>query len=257
LAVDPQNPNILYAQVAPYPNGPALFKSVDGGKSWSSFPTPAPGLYFAIDPQNSDTIYAGGPGVLKSTNGGMSWSTVMDGVIAGYWAPVKALLIDPQNPATVYAGTSQGLYRSTDGGISWSTVGANMPRRLSISGLAIDPQDSSKIYAATSGGGVFATFASPVLTLDRAVYCVGDSWKLNVSNAAPALTVRLIETSNGQAWEVFQWQMTDVDGDNEQVGTLSQDTQGNHTLRVEAGGMTSNAVSFVVSNCAPGARGGF
>ena len=216
LAVDPQSPNILYAQSSSFTA--ALYKSTDGGETWSSIQTPGVAWNFTVDPQNSGTVYVGGPsGGFKTTDGGITWSPIP-------LSRINAFLIDPQNTITVYAGTSHGLYRSRDGGATWNEVIAGLPMALNISSLAIDLKNSSKIYAATMGGGVFATFTSPALTLDRAVYCVGDSWILKVSKAAPTATIRLIGTSNGHAWELIQWQMTDVNGGYQEGGTLSQDT---------------------------------
>ena len=119
---------------------------------------------FAIDPQNSSTVYAGGySGVFKSTNGGMTWGLANNGFVDHPFYPlftVHDLLVDPQNPSIVYAGTSHGLYKSMDGATTWNSVEAGMPPRLFVSSLAFDSQNPSKIYAATLGGGVFATFDS-------------------------------------------------------------------------------------------------
>jgi photosystem II stability/assembly factor-like uncharacterized protein len=247
LALDPQSPNILYAQTNSFRStGPALFKSIDGGNTWSNVQTPSDiGGYwsFAVDPQNAGTMYAGAPtGMVKTTDGGASWRLILS-------LPVHVVVIDPQNPTTVYAGSSEGLYRSTDGGDNWSAVRNGQPASLYVSTLVIDPQTPGKIYAGTLSGGVFATFASPVLTLDRASYCIGDSWILRVSNAAPNAAIRLSGTSNRQTWEVVPWQMTDGSGTHEERGTMTQDNQGSHTLRVDVDGLISNTLSFSVQNC--------
>jgi len=254
LAIAPQNPNILYAQLQPYKIGPALFKSSDGGNTWNRIASPRSAWHVAVDPKNSNVVYAGGQELSKSSDGGMSWNPINEGILNDppyLYKSVTALVIDHQNPAIVYAGTSQGLYRSTNAGASWSLVGSGMPHRMFVSGLAIDSQNSGKVYVATSGGGVFSTFASPVLTLDRALYCVGDSWRVKVTNAAPGSTVHLSGNSNGQNWDVLNWHLADINGDYEEGGTMSPDTLGNHTLRVSVDGLNSNMVSFRVSNCQP------
>ena len=85
LAIDPQNPETIYAGIVVYPlflqgSTPGLFKSTDGGASWSAASSglttdvvDVDGTHFvanlsvsslAIDPQDPNTVYAGGPGGL-------------------------------------------------------------------------------------------------------------------------------------------------------------------------------------------------
>src|SRR5437016_8787981 len=107
LAIDPVTPATLYAGT--YRGG--VFKSTDGGESWSAVNTGLPDLNvfsLAIDPQTPTTLYVGieRAGVFKSTNGGGSWSAVNTGLDPTI--QVSALAIDPQTPATLYAGTNNG-----------------------------------------------------------------------------------------------------------------------------------------------------
>jgi hypothetical protein len=104
LAIDPQNPTTVYAGTS---NGGGVFKSSNGGASWSAVNT---GLTawrvqaLAIDPQSPTTVYvANDDGVFKSINGGASWSAT--GLTNPY---IYSIAIDPQSPATVYAGTFNG-----------------------------------------------------------------------------------------------------------------------------------------------------
>jgi len=92
---------------------------------------------------------------------------------------------------------------------------------------------------------------TPVLTLDSTKYCIGASWNLKVSNATPSAPIRLLGTTNGESWEIAQWQKTDANGSFSLEGTFAQGTAGSYTLSVEIGGVTSNAVSLVVSQCMP------
>src|SRR5262249_37419301 len=92
LAVDPRRPGTLYAGTY----GAGVFKSIDGGGTWS-----ATGLTnakvgdaivvaFAIDPTTSTTLYArtARGGAFKSTDGGRTWDAVLPGVA------VRALAFD-------------------------------------------------------------------------------------------------------------------------------------------------------------------
>jgi hypothetical protein len=88
-----------------------------------------------------------------------------------------------------------------------------------------------------------------VLTLDSTHYCIGDSWSLKLSNGLPNTPLRLSGVSNGQAWEIPDWRTTNSSGGFTVEGTFADGTEGRHTLSVEIGGMFSNSISFVVSNC--------
>src|SRR5206468_2868837 len=163
LAIDPQSPATLYVAVQGDRVYSDLYKSTDGGSTWSAVNAGLPATSvetIAIDPQTPTTLYAGTSsyGVFKSTDGGGRWTAANTGLPATY----GALAIDPQTPTTLYAGTSsQGLFKSTDGGVSWAAANTGMPQREGSSSyrevlsVAIDPQTPSTLYAGTSGGGVF------------------------------------------------------------------------------------------------------
>jgi photosystem II stability/assembly factor-like uncharacterized protein len=107
-------------------------------------------LCLAIDPNDTDTIYAGtyGGGIFKTTDGGENWSEVNVGITNRY---INALAIDPKNSKTVYAGTGgAGVFKSTDGGETWSLLSA----RLSggIWSIAIDPTETNRLHVAAQGG---------------------------------------------------------------------------------------------------------
>ncbi len=154
LAIDPQTPSTLYAGSGPEPGtGKGVFKSTDGGASWSALSRPRQGGVFtlAIDPATPSTLYAATEfgGVLKSTDGGASWSAAKSGLGD---VSISALAIDPATPTTVLAGTSgDGLFKSTDGGASWSPANTGLTNPF-IETLAMNP---TTLYAGTYGS-VFA-----------------------------------------------------------------------------------------------------
>ena len=116
LAIDPTNPNIIYAGT----NG-GVFKSTDWGGNWSAINSGLTNTHvwaLAIDPSNPSIIYAGTTGgVYKSADGGGHWSA------SSLTYYVYSLAIDPSNPSIIYAGTSSGVFKSTDGGGHWSNCG--------------------------------------------------------------------------------------------------------------------------------------
>src|SRR5262249_43270468 len=91
--------------------------------------------------------------------------------------------------------------------------------------------------------------SQPVLSMDFAQYCVGDSWKLKLSNGVPNTFSRLSGISNGQSWEITNWRKTEADGSFTEAGTFAAEAVGSHSLQLSAGETLSNTVSFVVSKC--------
>src|SRR2546425_3447427 len=91
LAVDPQTPTTVYVGT----NGDNLFRSTDGGSSWSSV-GPVSTQTVAFDLQSPTTVYAGTDYALfKSIDGGASFIRTGLTVFGGY--PVA---VDPKSPTT-------------------------------------------------------------------------------------------------------------------------------------------------------------
>src|SRR5207245_9005632 len=85
LVVDPRTPNTLYAWTRIGWTAGLLFKTTDGGKSWSPIGSGLPNTYpsrLVSDPLSPTTLYAGTKrnGLFKSTNGGKSWSSINAGL---------------------------------------------------------------------------------------------------------------------------------------------------------------------------------
>src|SRR5713101_6857562 len=106
-----------------------LFRSEDGGRTWTKVPLPAkhdaPDIMAVTpDPRDAGVVYVATheAGVLKTTDGGRSWSEVNSG-LSGH--DVHGLAIDPNAPAKLHAlvrDKSQGVYRTTNGGQKWVRV---------------------------------------------------------------------------------------------------------------------------------------
>jgi photosystem II stability/assembly factor-like uncharacterized protein len=109
------------------------------------------GSPLAIDPLDSEILYAGGLGVLKSVDGGITWRRM--GLTRG---PVLALAVDPQEPKVVYAGTDAGLFKSTDAGASWQSLQGAL-EGVRVETLALDPEHQQTLYAGTDRGVYWST----------------------------------------------------------------------------------------------------
>ncbi|MGH7120423.1 MAG: WD40/YVTN/BNR-like repeat-containing protein, partial [Acetobacteraceae bacterium] len=189
LAVDPHNPDRVFAAVLGHPYGPnaqrGIFRSTDGGETWQKtlyIDENTGGADVEIDPSNPKVVYATlweerqGPweydneyqgtkgGIFKSTDGGNTWRKLTQGLPANLVQAYVA--IAPSEPSRLYAtvGTTEpggyesgrglGFYRSDDGGEHWYRATSDPRPSFRIGGgdLAVpkvDPTNADIIYTAS------------------------------------------------------------------------------------------------------------
>ncbi len=203
VTVDPNNPNTIYFGTGELNfsldsyYGDGIYKSLDGGLSWTKTATTAIGNRFsqiAIDPTNSNVVYAAGSnGVFKSANAGTSWSSTPSGSNA------NCVLVDPNNTQTLYTTTGgygpNAIKRSTDGGLSWSTLTNGLPAAgTSRTQLAMAPSNTSVLYASITNGSGYGllglyrtTDAGATWTLQNSTtnYLGGQGWYDNAVTVHP------------------------------------------------------------------------
>jgi photosystem II stability/assembly factor-like uncharacterized protein len=174
LTVDPRNSNTLYVSTVEN-TGHGIFKSTDGGRSWSSLNTTVPAAQSLIfSPSNA--IFAGtSGGVFKSTDAGVNWGQTNTGLTA---VDIEVLAGDLVSPATIYAGGNNGLFKSLDGGGSWSPLAAPGP----VASLVIDFTNPNVLYLQPSPPNVCFP-SSGVLDLYKSTNG-GAGWS-NISSRAP------------------------------------------------------------------------
>jgi photosystem II stability/assembly factor-like uncharacterized protein len=194
LAVDPRNPNHLFAAVLGHPYGPneerGIFRSTDGGRTFEKVlyrDENTGAIDVVLDPADPRIVYAAlwearqgpwengafsgaGSGVYKSTDGGTTWRQLTAGLPAGELLGRAGLEVAASNPKRLYAITgtkkeSGGLYRSDDAGETWQRV--NDDERLwgrpgDFNEVRADPKDADIVYVAnivtwksTDGGKSF------------------------------------------------------------------------------------------------------
>ncbi len=166
VILDPSDPRIVYA--ASYQRrrrpwgfhgggpGSALWKSVDGGDSWTRLTNAGldNGLPTGDIGRIGIDVYAGNPNIV--------YVAVEQG--------------ERFNASTAYEQREAGIYRSEDKGESWEHMSDWNPRPMYASQIVIDPNDDQRIYMVNSysfsdDGG--RTFTSPRQTLhgdDRLVW---------------------------------------------------------------------------------------
>jgi photosystem II stability/assembly factor-like uncharacterized protein len=130
VAIDPKNPSTLYAGMWQYRRLAWGFTS--GG--------PGSGLY-------------------KSTDGGASWTRLTKGLPAGDLGRI-AVAVAPTNPSVVYAvieAKKTALYRSDDAGATWQELSSGAvvsSRPFYFCALHVDPTDAMRVYKMSTSAGV-------------------------------------------------------------------------------------------------------
>ena len=159
MAVSATNPDTVFVGTAPINTYAHIFRTTDGGTSWTNITGTLPDRYpidLAVDPNNSKIVYAayGGFGtghLFKSSDAGTNWFDI-SGTLPD--APTTAIVVDPKHTDVVYAGNDIGVYVSTNGGGSWSSFQTGLPDAVLVADLAIS-QSNRTLRVATHGNGVW------------------------------------------------------------------------------------------------------
>lgn len=156
VALCAADPNVLY--VYGEVGGGDLWKSIDGGASWTSvFSTgfdPCGGqcwydMSLGIAPDDCNTIYLGGVDAFVSRNGGNSWTSVG---AAGSSVHVDhhTMLVGPGGE--VVLGSDGGLFRSTDYGTTFRNIGLGLPTTQYYGACGSDAQ-AGTLFGGTQDNG--------------------------------------------------------------------------------------------------------
>ena len=202
VAVAPSNPNVIYAGTGEESVGDGMYKSADGGATWTNIGLKNTKYIGAIvvDPKNPDivTVAASGPmtasddrGVYRTTDGGRNWKRVLylddvTGAIDLSATPdgrdmLVALSRRPSPPPqqrpmpapraqngaqnAAPAGPDSLIYKSTDGGMKWAPASSN--------GLPPDQRGRLGVAVAAGGKRMFAIMDQGLFRSDDG----GNSWK--------------------------------------------------------------------------------
>jgi photosystem II stability/assembly factor-like uncharacterized protein len=179
IAVAPSDPNVIYVGTGEacirsdisYGNG--VYKSTDGGKTWTNVGLKDSRHIGAIivDPQDPNIVFVAAlghaygtnteRGVFRTADGGKTWQKVLykddkTGAIDVVFDPnnshilFAALWEAHRTPySLVSGGEGSGLYKSTDGGQTWKRLeGHGLPEGiLGRIGVSVSGGDSEMVYA--------------------------------------------------------------------------------------------------------------
>lgn len=158
IAVNPSSPSHVYA--CGKEGGPAFFKSIDNGVTWTTDTLDTIGIAFdlAIAPSNHNIIYVAGrhggmpakrrPRVFKSIDGGETFTDVSNNLAdsALTLRMVHTIAVHETIPDIVYVGTVKSLWQSSDGGSNWFEA---LPCSTPVYEVVTAPDNPSAIYATT------------------------------------------------------------------------------------------------------------
>lgn len=115
LALDPHQPQVLYALTSPLSSDYSVLATRDRGRHWLRLSYP----FFAIsfNPHAPGVVYGSTlDGTLKSTDGGLTFAPMPGSV------PIGKVVVDENNSQTLYILNYEKLYRSDDGGVTFRDV---------------------------------------------------------------------------------------------------------------------------------------
>jgi photosystem II stability/assembly factor-like uncharacterized protein len=187
VAVDPGNPDRVFAAVLGHPYGPnperGIYRTTDGGKTWQKVlgkDADTGGSAVAIDPSHPNIVYAAlwqdrlgpwedknqfqgtGGGLFKSNDGGDHWERIAAGLpqnttqinfsVAASKPTRLFAVVGTDEPGAYSSAAGLGLFRSEDSGLHWTRITADPRPSLRIGGgdlpiIRVDPSNPDTVYS--------------------------------------------------------------------------------------------------------------
>jgi photosystem II stability/assembly factor-like uncharacterized protein len=189
LAIDPQAPKTIWAGTGEswtrnsVSIGNGIYKSTDGGDSWTNMGLPNSERIskIIVDPKDGNTVYACVPGklwsdsedrgVYKTTDGGKTWNKILKG--PNLSTGCSMISMNPQDPKILFAGmwdfrrkgwtfrsggenptaaSGSGFFQTADGGATWTELDEKSAKGLPAKpwgriAVTIAPSKPNVVYA--------------------------------------------------------------------------------------------------------------
>jgi photosystem II stability/assembly factor-like uncharacterized protein len=208
MAMDPENPSVVYASMWDFRRkaytfrsggpGSGLYKSIDGGATWNKIQKGLPSdtlgrIAIAISPVKPHYLYAlvesKKSALYRSSDKGSSWEKMSDQIMMGDRPFYYSLLVpDPVDSARIYKpGTS--LWVSSNGGKlfqSPSITGGNY--HSDTHAMWVSPIDNRLLYLGTDGG--------VYISADK-----GNTWRF--VQCLPVSQFYHVSTDNNEPYNVY------------------------------------------------------
>ena len=208
VALAQSRPDVIYVGTGEANNsrstydGNGVYKSADGGKSWTKAGLPNAGRIgrIVVHPKNPDIVFVAASGklysenpdrgVYRSTDGGRSWTKTLDHKVDGREIGAIDIAMDPSNPNHLYAATydkvrrpwtfgeggpGSALFKSTDGGATWRQLTGGLPTgMIGRIGISIARSAPRTVYAVIENANARDPKVSPEERRTRLAQGFGD-----------------------------------------------------------------------------------
>jgi len=195
FAVAPSNSQVIYVV-----KNSGVFKTADGGTTWTDLNLPASNAasYVAVCPTDPNIVYVtvsgytAGSKVYVSADGGTTWTNYSTGLPN---LPANCITYQKNSNGAVYMGMDVGIYYRDSTTTSWQPYNAGLPNAV-VSQIEIY-YPTGMLRAATYGRGIWqAPLYVPASTPPTAVFVTGS----NTPCAGSGLNFTDNSTGNPYIW---------------------------------------------------------
>lgn len=166
LAISASDPKIIYAGTAYVAAFGGLFKTTDGGDTWTKLES-APNYCAAqctwfpavgVNPRDPNFVMVAGLTAQRSLDGGVTWTRVDRTASTGEQLYVdKHAIAFNRDGSNVYVGDDGGIHQGTNlrdpNGITWRNLNTNLNLSQFYPGFSLDPDDPNTIVAGAQDTG--------------------------------------------------------------------------------------------------------
>lgn len=157
------DPDVMYVCQQLHGTGKGkLWKTADGGSTWSEITLPTNGntlkMLVQVDPENADIVYiafqstGNGQRIYKSVNGGASWTNLTTSALDGQNA--KSIAVIGGTDGGIYYATDYRIYYRNNSMSDWENFADGLPVKINTNIIRPLYRDS-KIRLASYGRGIW------------------------------------------------------------------------------------------------------